>query len=90
LDKTESFDFAFIDADKENYRSYYEALLPRMPSGSLIVFDNMLWHGFVIDPNDHDIETVAVRELNDFLPTDPRIDMVMLPLFDGVTLARKR
>jgi predicted O-methyltransferase YrrM len=51
---------------------------------------NTLWHGLVIDPNDNHVETVAVRALNDFLPTDWRVETIMLPLFDGMTLARKR
>jgi predicted O-methyltransferase YrrM len=55
-----------------------------------LVFDNTLWHGLVIDPNDNHVETVAVRALNDFLPTDWRVETIMLPLFDGMTLARKR
>ena len=83
-------DFAFIDADKENYRAYYEEILPRMAVGGLVVFDNTLWHGLVIDPTDHSEDTVAIRALNDFLVEDPRVDALMLPLFDGMSLARKR
>jgi caffeoyl-CoA O-methyltransferase len=85
-----SFDFAFIDADKSCYRAYYEEILRRMRAGSLILFDNVLWDGNVINSSDQSEDTRAIRELNDFLVTDPRVDTVMLPIADGLTICRKR
>ncbi len=90
LPKDASIDFAFIDADKPNYRNYYEALLPRMRANGVIGIDNVLWGGAVIDPAATDENTTAIKEFNDFLATDDRVDVVMLPLSDGLTLARKR
>ncbi|MDX1594285.1 MAG: class I SAM-dependent methyltransferase [Gammaproteobacteria bacterium] len=85
------YDLAFIDADKEGYDAYYEACLKLLHSGGLIVVDNTLWSGRVIDPEaDDDADTVAIREFNDKLHADERIDLCLLPLADGVTLARKR
>ncbi len=83
------FDLAFIDADKPNYRAYYDEILPRMRTGGLILIDNVLWSGKVIDPTQDDANTQAIRALNDYLVTDPRIESVMLPIADGLTLARK-
>lgn len=85
-----SFDFAFIDADKSSYRHYYEEILRRTRAGGLILFDNVLWNGAVIDPADQSEDTRAIRELNDFLVTDPRVDTVLLPVADGLTICRKR
>ncbi len=90
LPKEPLFDFAFIDADKENYHSYYEEILQRLRANGLIVFDNVLWMGAVADPNIVDRDTAALRELNDYLVRDRRVDVVMLPIADGLTLARKR
>ncbi len=83
------FDIAFIDADKNNYINYYEEILARMDSGGLIVFDNVLWMGWVIDPAMTDEETEGIRALNDFVARDPRVEAVMVPVGDGLTLARK-
>ncbi len=83
-------DFAFIDADKTSYRLYYEELLLRMRSGGLILIDNVLWNGAVADSKIQSADTRAIRELNDFLVTDDRVDMVMLPVSDGLTICRKR
>jgi len=83
-------DFAFIDADKTNYRAYYEEVLKRMRAGGLILIDNVLWSGAVIDPKIQSEDTRAIRALNDFLATDERVDMVMLPISDGLTICRKR
>ncbi len=83
-------DFAFIDADKTNYRAYYEEVLKRMRAGGLILIDNVLWSGAVIDPKIQTEDTRAIRALNDFLATDDRVDMVMLPVSDGLTICRKR
>jgi caffeoyl-CoA O-methyltransferase len=88
LPAEEAFDFAFIDADKLGYRGYYEELVPRMRPGGLLVLDNVLRGGNVIAgtrPAD-----VAIREINDAILADQRVESVMLPVRDGVTLARKR
>lgn len=84
------FDLAFIDADKTNYTEYYEACLALLRPGGLIVIDNTLWSGQVADESVDDPDTTALRALNTQLSTDERIDLSMLPLADGVTLARKR
>ena len=85
-----SFDFAFIDADKLSYDAYYERAIRLVRAGGLIAVDNVLWGGSVADPSDHDEDTRAIRALNDKIHRDPRVDMSMLPLGDGVTLALKR
>lgn len=84
------YDFAFIDADKTGYLGYYERLLKLVRPGGLIVVDNTLWHGAVADPADREADTVALREFNDVLHRDARIDLVLLPVGDGLTLARRR
>jgi len=83
-------DIAFIDADKTGYASYYEEILARMPSGGLIVLDNVLWMGAVIDPSATDADTSAIRDFNDRLVRDDRVEAVMLPIGDGLTLIRKK
>ncbi len=83
------YDFAFIDADKTSYDDYYERCLRLVRTGGLIVVDNTLWGGAVAG-DAQDADTVALRALNDKLHHDERIDMVLLPFSDGVTLARKR
>ena len=90
LPQNERIDLAFIDADKAGYRAYYEEILKRMDSGGLILLDNTLWMGWVLDPAMNDSETVAIRAFNDFLVYDPRVDVVMLPISDGLTLIRKK
>ncbi len=84
------FDFAFIDADKPNYRGYYEEALRHARTGALILIDNVLWAGKVIDLSDQSDDTRAIREFNDFIAADPRVEAVMLPAADGITLARKK
>ena len=84
-----SYDFAFIDADKTHYDDYYERCLRLVRTGGLIVFDNTLWSGAVARPSS-DADTRALQALNDKLHRDERIDLALLPLGDGVTLARKR
>jgi len=84
------FDFAFIDADKENYLRYYERVLPLLRKGGLIVVDNVLWSGRVVDPEVADADTVALRHFNDALHHDGRVDLSLVPIGDGLTLARKR
>ncbi len=86
----ETFDFAFIDADKENYDAYYELSLSLLRPGGLIAVDNVLWHGRVIDPAMNDVDTVAIRALNEKLHKDQRVDVSMIPIGDGLYLARKR
>jgi caffeoyl-CoA O-methyltransferase len=83
-------DLVFIDADKPNYRNYYEALLPRLRQGGVVVFDNVLWGGSVANPEKSDESTTAIRALNDFVARDERVEAVMLPIADGITLVRKR
>jgi caffeoyl-CoA O-methyltransferase len=83
-------DVAFIDADKGGYRLYYEELLRRLRPGGLLLIDNVLWSGRVIDPTANDPDTVAIRELNDAVASDERVDRVMLGIADGLTMVRKR
>jgi len=90
LPRTADVDVVFIDADKTSYRAYYEELLPRLSPRGVMVFDNVLWGGNVIDAGDQDESTVALRELNDFVARDPRVESVMLPVADGLTLVRRR
>ncbi|MGW2330192.1 O-methyltransferase [Streptomyces sp. NPDC001700] len=85
-----SFDFAFIDADKASYRTYYEAALDLVRPGGLIAVDNTLFFGRVIDPAAQDPDTVAIRELNAFLRDDHRVELSLLPVADGVTLLHKK
>jgi caffeoyl-CoA O-methyltransferase len=82
-----SFDLVFVDADKVNYVAYYEALLPRLVGSGLMVFDNTLWSGRVVEPDDSE-DTKTIMELNDRLATDPAVVAVQLTVRDGVTLVR--
>ena len=84
------YDFAFVDADKPAYDSYYELLLKLLRPGGLMALDNTLWSGAVLNPEEREPNTVALRALNDKLHRDERIDLSLLPVGDGVTLARKR
>jgi caffeoyl-CoA O-methyltransferase len=85
-----TFDFAFIDADKTNYLEYYERTLALLRTGGLVLIDNTLWSGKVADPEVADADTVALRHFNEVLHRDERVDLSLLPLGDGLTLARKR
>jgi predicted O-methyltransferase YrrM len=85
-----SFDFAFIDADKKNYRNYYEYALSLLRSGGVIAVDNVLWSGDVADATKNDEDTIAIREFNKHVHQDTRIVLSMLPIADGLTLAMKR
>ena len=92
-----TFDFAFIDADKRHYTDYYEALLPHMSPGAFILADNTLWDGHVIDTPDaphqtagKDAQTQGIRHFNDLVAADPRVERVILPLRDGLTIIRKK
>jgi predicted O-methyltransferase YrrM len=89
-DQTEPFDFAFIDADKENYEAYYERCLRLIRPGGLIAADNTLWDGAVADPHNNEGDTQAIRAFNRKLLEDTRIALSLVPIGDGVTLARKR
>jgi caffeoyl-CoA O-methyltransferase len=84
------FDFAFIDADKANYQNYYERCLKLVRRGGLIAIDNTLWYGRVIDRRDQSADTRAIRAFNRRLRRDRRVDMALVPIGDGLTLALKR
>ena len=87
----ETFDLIFIDADKREYLDYYEAVLPKLRRGGYILADNTLWDGKVlkaVEPNDK--QTIEIMHFNDFVATDPRVEKVILPLRDGLTLIRKK
>ena len=84
------FDFAFIDADKASYDTYYELCLSLVRPGGLIVLDDVLWHGKVIDEAVQDADTQAIRALNNKLRTDERVDLSLVTIDDGVALLRKR
>lgn len=86
----EPFDFAFIDADKSNYDIYYERCLELIRPGGVIAVDNVLWGGSVVDESRQDEDVVAIRALNDKIHGDERVEMCMLPVGDGLTLAIKR
>ncbi len=88
LPNERSIDLAFIDADKTNYQNYYEALLPRMRAGAVILVDNVLWGGSVVDETRDDEQTLAIRAFNDRIAADDRVEAVMLPISDGLTLIR--
>ncbi|MFF0380392.1 class I SAM-dependent methyltransferase [Actinoplanes missouriensis] len=85
-----TFDFAFIDADKESYEQYYELALALVRPGGTLVFDNVLWSGLVVDDSTTDPETVALRDFNARRRSDERIDLSVLPYADGLTVAVKR
>jgi len=84
------FDMVFIDADKEEYQAYYEAVLPKVRQGGYLLVDNTLWDGKVLKPVDpKDRETIAIMKFNEFIAKDTRIEKVLLPIRDGLTLIRK-
>lgn len=83
------FDFAFVDADKDSYISYYEAILARMRTNGLVAVDNVLWHNWSMDASNQDPETIGIREFNDYVLQDSRVESVMLHIGDGLTLIRK-
>ncbi len=88
--ESNTFDFIFIDADKQNYSNYYERSLSLVRPGGLILIDNVLWSGHVADSTNNDMQTEAIRQLNQKIFEDTRISMSLLPLGDGLTLVRKR
>jgi caffeoyl-CoA O-methyltransferase len=85
-----TFDFAFIDADKSNYDNYYERALVLLRQGGVVAIDNVLWSGAVIEDARQDDDTKAIRALNQKIHDDERVDVNMLPIGDGLTLAVKR
>jgi O-methyltransferase len=85
-----TFDLAFVDADKPSYPAYWERCLTLVRSGGLIVLDNMLFHGSVVDPSVHTPETVAIRDTNERIAGDPRVRHVLLGIADGMTIVLKR
>ena len=84
-----AFDFAFIDADKKNYDMYYEYCLELIRPGGLIAIDNVLWDGAVADESVNDVDTMAIRSLNNKIHADPRVEISLVPIADGLTLTRK-
>lgn len=88
-DLNESWDLVFIDADKENYLNYYNLVIDRVNSGGLIIADNVLWSGKVIQESANDKDTVALRKFNDEVHNDPRVSNVLLPVRDGLMILRK-
>lgn len=90
LPKEEVFDLAFIDADKTNYAAYYEEILVRTRRNGLILVDNVLWMGNVVKDDAQDPNTVALRAFNAMVAADARVECVMLPVADGLTILRKR
>ena len=86
--KDEKFDMIFIDADKMNYKIYYENSLQLIKKGGLIIIDNVLWHGEVVDEKNNDKFTVNIREFNKFVSEDDRVEQIIFPLGDGMTVCR--
>jgi len=84
-----TFDFVFIDADKTGYENYYELCLYLLRPGGLMLLDNVFWDGRVAEPNNQEEDTCAIRALNAKVHADPRVDMSLVPIGDGLTLVRK-
>lgn len=85
-----TFDFAFVDGDKRRYVEYYEIVLSCLQPGGYILADNTLWDGHVLEADTHDAQTLGIRAFNDRVAADPRVEKVILPLRDGLTIIRKR
>ena len=90
LPPDEPIDFAFIDADKPNYSAYFDEIVARLRPNGVVLVDNVLWSGNVVNAGTNDDNTVAIRAFNDKVAADDRVDVVMLPIADGLTLCRKR
>ena len=90
LSAEEQFDLAFVDADKSSYGAYYEEIVPRLRPRGLLLVDNTLWGGRVLDPAAGDEDTVAIRAFNDRVAADPRVRVVVLPLGDGVSFIQRQ
>ena len=86
--KNSKFDMVFIDADKMNYKEYYERSLNLIDKGGLIIVDNVLWHGEVADETNFDKFTVNIREFNNHVTNDKRVEQIIVPLGDGMTVCR--
>ena len=86
--KSKKFDMIFIDADKMNYKQYYEKSIELLKKGGLIIIDNVLWHGEVADENNHDKFTLYIREFNRLVSEDKRVEQIIIPLGDGMTVCR--
>ena len=86
----EEWDLVFIDANKRNYCDYYEAVFPKVCSGGYIIADNTLWDGKVVDPTAHDAQTEGIMAFNDMIAADDRVEKVILPIRDGMTIIRKK
>ena len=86
--KDQKFDMIFIDADKMNYKNYYEKSLELIKKGGLIIIDNVLWHGEVVDEKNNDKFTINIREFNKFILEDKRVEQLIFPLGDGMTVCR--
>ena len=84
----QKFDMIFIDADKMNYKKYYEKSLGLINQGGLIIIDNVLWHGEVVDEKNNDKFTINIREFNKFVSEDKRVEQIIIPLGDGMTVCR--
>ena len=89
VELTDTYDLIFIDADKQNYVRYYEAVLPRLHRGGVLLADNVLWGGKVLTEKESDKETKGLREFNNFVTKDPRVEQLLLPVRDGIMLVRK-
>ena len=90
IDRQHTFDLIFIDADKNNYPNYYELSLSLVPSNGIIIIDNMLWHGDVVDTKKTDSQTNTIRDLNLKINQDDRVEFSLLPLSDGLSFVRKK
>jgi len=87
--KDQTFDLIFIDADKMNYKKYYESSLNLLNLGGLIIIDNVLWHGEVVDKNNNDKFTLNIKDFNNYIAKDERVEKLIVPLGDGMTICRK-
>ena len=87
--KDQTFDLIFIDADKMNYKKYYESSLNLLNFGGLIIIDNVLWHGEVVDKNNDDKFTLNIKDFNNYIAKDERVEKLIVPLGDGMTICRK-
>jgi predicted O-methyltransferase YrrM len=90
IDRQQSYDLIFIDADKNNYPNYYELSLNLLVSNGIIIIDNMLWHGDVADETKQDSQTKTIRDLNSKIQNDTRVEFSLLPLSDGLSFIRKK
>ena len=85
----ENFDLIFLDADKENYVNYFNLIINKLNKGGIILADNVLWSGKVIDLSDNDLTTRILREFNELVNEDSRVETILLPVRDGISLIRK-